>query len=161
MLRPTLLALALMTTPAFGLSCAPPNFGNAFNEAAAAEEVYSLVRGRFQEAGPIPDYVEGKPREFTYAFIGKQLGQSGFGETVTIPVIVKTECVSAWCGPVPPVDMSMMVFLEQVGADNVLTSHPCPKDYLVKPSLGQISAVRACMSKLECGPDELSVLGPQ
>ena len=159
MLR-TLLAFAMMTTPAFGLSCAPPNFGDAFNEAAQAEEVYSLRKGRFQEAGPIPEFVEGTPREFSYAFIGKQLGQSGFGETETLPVIVKTECVSAWCGPVPPVDMEVMVFLEQVGSDHVLTSHPCPKHYTVKPSLGEISAVRACMSKLECGPDELGALGP-
>jgi len=155
----SLLALALTATPAFGLTCAPPNFGEAFNEAAAAQEVYALMKGRFQEAGPIPELVEGKPREFTYAFIGKQLGQSGFGDTQTLPVIVKTECVSAWCGPVPPVDNELMVFLEQVGSDLVLTSHPCPKDYTVQPSLGQISAIRACMSKLECGPEELTALG--
>jgi hypothetical protein len=159
MLR-TLIAFAMMTTPAFGLSCAPPNFGEAFNEAAEAEEVYSLVYGRFQEAGPIPDYVEGQPREFTYAFIGKQLGQSGFSQTQTIPVIIKTECVSAWCGPVPPVDTQVLSFLEHVGSDHVLTSHTCPKDYKVEPSLGEVSAVRACMSNLSCGPEELGALGP-
>jgi len=159
MLRTTMIALGLMATPAFGLSCAPPNFGNAFNEAAAAEEVYSLVYGRFQEAGPIPELVEGEPREFTYAFIGKQLGQSGFGETQTVPVIVKTECLSAWCGPVPPVDTQLLAFLEQVGGDLVLSSHACPKDFKVEPSLGEVSAVRACMSNLKCGPDELGALG--
>ncbi len=155
MLRLTLL-LSMLCGPAFALSCKAPNFGENFNEAAAAEEVYSLMYGHIQPADPVPEYQEGKPREFVAAFIGKQLGGSGFSETVTLPVTVKTECVSAWCGPVPPFDEQMLVFIEQVGADLVLTSQACPGTYHLKPSLGQISAVRACMSALQCGAEEIS-----
>lgn len=159
MLRLTL-ALVMLCGPAFALSCKAPNFGENFNDAAAAEEVYSLMYGRIQPAGPVPDYQEGKPREVVVAFIGKQLGRTGFSETVTLPVTVKTECVSAWCGPIPPVDEQMLVFLEQVGADLVLTSQACPGSYHLNPSLGQISAVRACMSALECGAQEIGAFDP-
>ena len=117
--------------------------------------------GGFRRLDPIPEYEEGQPREFTYAFIGKQLGQYGFGETQTIPVIIKTECVSAWCGPVPATETQTMAFLEHVGSDLVLTSDPCPSDFKVQPSLGEVSAVRACMKNLSCGPDELAALGIQ
>lgn len=149
------LVLSLLAAPAFGLSCKAPNFGEAFNRAAVAEEVYALVYGRFQEAGPIPEYVEGQPREVVLAFIGKQLGQGGFTETQTIPVIVRTECVSAWCGPIPPLGDQMLVFLEQVGGDNVLTSQACPSDTHINPSFGQLTAIKACMSALNCGPEEI------
>ncbi len=147
--------LTFFASPVFALSCKAPNFGEAFNRAAAAEEVYSLVYGRFQEAGPVPEYVQGKPREVVLAFIGKQLGRTGFGEMQTIPVIVKTDCAGDWCGPLPPLGDQTMAFLEQVGSDLVLTSPACPGDYHVNPSLGQISAIRACMSALECGEDEI------
>lgn len=150
-----LIAACLCASQASALSCAPPNFGEAFNRAAAAEEVYSLMYGRFQEAGPIPEYVRGEPREVVLAFVGKQLGRSGFGETMTLPVIVKTECHSAWCGQLPALGDQTMAFLEQVGSDLVLTSHLCQRDFMANPSLGQISAIRACMNALECGTDEI------
>lgn len=155
MLRIVLL-LMLIASPSFGLSCKAPNFGEAFNRAAVAEEVYNLGYGQLREAGPIPDYVEGQPREVVVAFVGKLLGSSGFGETQSLPVTLKTNCVSAWCGPIPALGEQMLLFLEQGEGELILTSDACPGQYHLSPSLGQISAIRSCMSALECGPDELS-----
>jgi len=148
-------AFTMITTPAFALSCKAPNFGEAFNRVAAAEEVYNLGYGQLRDAGPIQEYVEGQPREVVVAFVGKLLGGNGFGETQSLPVTLKTECAASWCGPIPAFGEQMLVFLEQGEGELILTSSACPGDYHLNPSLGQVSAVRSCMSTLECGPDEI------
>lgn len=149
------LALSMMASPALALSCKAPNFGEAFNRIAEVEEVYNLAYGQLRDAGPIPEYVEGQPREAVVAFVGKMLGQNGFGETQSLPVTVKTECAASWCGPFPAFGEQMLVFLEQGDGELILTSYACPSDYLVNPSLGQVSAIRSCMSALNCGADEI------
>lgn len=155
MLRLTV-ALSLLIAPAANaLSCKAPNYGEDFNRIAAAEEVYSLAYGQFREAGPVPEYEDGEPREFVVAFVGKLMGSNGFGETQSLPVTIKTECASAWCGPVPTLETQMLVFLEQVPGALQLTSHVCPTDFFASPSLGQISAIRACMTDGTCGADEI------
>ena len=145
-----------LANPAFGLSCKAPNFAERFNYIAGVEEVYSLLHGRFQEAGPIPEPVAGQPREFALAFIGKAIGQQGSGETVTIPVIVKTSCVGEWCGPTPPLGENLLLFAEHLDQDHGLNVDACPADYHVNPSLGQLAAIRACMTDLQCGAEEIS-----
>lgn len=154
MLRLTL-AFFLVTGPAFGLSCKAPNLGEAFNRIAEVEEIYNLAYGQLRDAGPIPEYVEGQPREVVVAFVGKLLGTNGFGETQSLPVTVKTQCSASWCGPIPPFGEQMLVFLEQGNGELILNSYACPSDYLLKPSLGQVSAIRSCMASLECGADEI------
>lgn len=156
MLRLTVAFSLFLSQGAYALSCKAPNFGEDFNRIAAAEEVYSLAYGQFREAGPIPDYQEGQPREVVVAFVGKLMGSRGFGETQSLPVTIKTECASAWCGPIPTLNTQMLVFLEQVPGALQLTSHVCPTNFFANPSLGQISAIRACMTDGTCGDDEMA-----
>lgn len=153
-------ALLLISGPVYALSCKVPNFAEGFNRVAAAEEVYSLGYGRLKEIGPVPDYIRGKPREIAVEFVGKLMGSSNFGQTQTLHVTVITQCASAWCGPMPSTEEQMLVFLEQRNQELILTSHICPQDFHLSPSLGQVTAIRECMKALTCGDDEIKAFNP-
>lgn len=148
-------ALMLMAGPAFGLSCQAPNFGQSFNRAVAADEVYSLVYGQLREVAPIPEGVRGQPRTVPMQFVGKVMGANGFSETQTLSVTIETRCAGSWCGTIPTLEKPMLAFFEQREGGLVLTSHACTSDFHLNPSLGQVSAIRACMRAMDCGEDEL------
>lgn len=146
-------AVSLLAGPAFGLSCIPPNFAERFNEAAAAEEMYSLVYGVFEPMVPEGDLADAEAAP--YIFDGKQLGREGFGQTQAREVVVERTCAGSFCGPFPPSGVPMMALLEHRGTAQVLTADPCGNNVKLEPSFGQVGAIRACMTSLECGADEI------
>ena len=154
-MRSLFLVFLLGAAPAFGLSCKAPNFGESFNRVAAVEEVYSVGYGQLRPLGEVPPYVDGQPREVKMRFVGKMLGRLGFGETGTVDVTVATECAGSFCGPIPTTQTPMLAFLEHKSGGLALRSGACEPDFHLNPSLGQISAVRACMREGTCGDDEI------
>lgn len=154
MLLKIICALSLLAGPALGLSCKPPNFGERFNTAAAAEEMYSLVYGAFEPMVPQDDLADAMAAPFI--FDGKQLGREGFGQTQAREVMVERSCAGDFCGPFPPTGVPMMALLEHRGTVQVLNAGPCSNDVALEPSFGQVSAIRACMGSLECGAEEIS-----
>lgn len=154
-MRSLVFLAVMMASPAFGLSCKAPNFGEQFNYVAGVEEVYSVGYGQLRPLGEVPPYVDGQPRDVKMRFVGKMLGRLGFGETGTVDVTVKTECAGSFCGPIPTTQTPMLAFLEHQSDGLTLRSAACTPDFLLNPSLGQISAVRACMTSGTCGADEI------
>lgn len=159
MLSRAICALSLLASPAFGLSCKPPNFGEAFNHAAAAEEQYSLVYGVFEPFVSEEDLADAMAAP--YVFNGKQLGREGFGQTQAREVTVERSCAGDFCAPFPPSGIPVMVLLEHRGAAQVFSAAPCTDQIAIDPSFGQVGAIRACMSALECGPDEIGAFEPR
>ena len=155
MRRLGLMLFLLGATPAFGLSCKAPNFGEDFNRIAVVEEVYSVGYGQLRPLELVPDYVDGQPRSVKMQFVGKMLGRLGFGETGTVEVTVTTGCAGSFCGPIPTTQTPMLAFLEHKPAGLALRSGACAPDYHLTPSLGQLAAVRACMKAGTCGTDEI------
>lgn len=149
-------ALLGLAGPAAALSCMAPNFAEAFNRIAAAEEVYSVFYGQLRATETVPPYVEGQPRSVKMQLVGKELGRRGFSDTGTVDVTVETSCSGSWCGPIPATMTQMLVFLEHTEAGLRLTSHACQSDYHVEPSLGQVAAIRACMKDVQCHADEIA-----
>ena len=145
----------MLASPAFGLSCKAPNFGENFNRVAAVEEIYSVGYGQLRPLDGVPAYVEGQPRAVKMQFVGKMLGRMGFGQTGTVEVTVRTECAGSFCGPIPTTQTQMLAFLEHQAGGLALRSGACEPDYHLNPSLGQLSAVRACMTAGTCGADEI------
>ena len=154
-MRSLVLILSLLAAPAFGLTCKPRNFGEDFNRIAVVEEIYSVGYGQLREVDPIPDAVEGQPRSVRMRFVGKMLGGSGFGQTGSVDITVNMECAGSFCGPVPTTRTPMIAFLEHKDDGLALKSGVCAPDYLLSPTLGQLSAVRACMRLGACGEEEL------
>ena len=154
LLRAICAASLLLAGPAFGLSCKPPNFAEAFNRAAAAEEMYSLVYGIFEPVVSQDELADAMAAPFI--FDGKQLGREGFGQTQAREVTVERSCAGSFCAPFPPTGVPMMVLLEHRGTAQVLNAKPCGDEVMLDPSFGQVGAIRACMGRLECGPDEIA-----
>ena len=154
-MRSLVFCLLVLAGPAFGLSCKAPNFAEDFNRIAAVEEVYSVAYGQLREVGIVPPAVDGEPRSVKMRFVGRMLGQLGFGETGTVDVTVNTTCAGSFCGPLPTTQTPLLAFLEHGDGGMTLRSAACAPDYHINPSLGQVSAIRACMRELNCGADEI------
>lgn len=147
------LCLVLQAGTAVALSCKPPNFGEDFNRIARAVDLYTVAYGTLRLAGALQSYERGQPREILFEFNGKFIGHRQ--QKLTREVLVRTECTGAWCGQVPPEDTPIVMFLKHENAGMSLASGPCIKDYFAAPSLGRVSAIRACLRKGLCGDAEL------
>lgn len=153
LLRSICAASLFLAAPAHGLSCKPPNFGERFNEAAAAEEVYSLHYGVLTPGLDGDDLADGGSAP--YLFEGKQLGRQGFGETEEIGLILIRECAGSFCGPLPTSGVPLLLLAEHRGDAMVLTADPCGTNVSLEPGFGRVAAIRACMRALACGPEEI------
>lgn len=152
MLRLTLILTLLATGPVAALSCRPFTFADAFDRAAAAEEIYSLGFGVLSTQTPLANSRE--PAEVPARFEGQLLGLRGFGDGQVIEITIEKRCASAWCGQMPQMDVPALVLLQHDGAERKLISDLCDRDFLTEPSFGQVSAIKACMRAGHCGTDE-------
>ena len=153
-MRSLILAMisVIAASPALALSCKAPNFGEDFNRIARAVELYSVAYGTLRLAGTLQSYTRGEPREVLFEFNGTYLGQ---GATKRVAeVVVRTECVSAWCGQIPPEETPMLMFLQHERNGLSLLSGPCASDFFIAPSLGKVGAIRACLRMGRCGDAE-------
>jgi len=153
MLR-SLILLLLLPTHALALSCAAQNFGEDFNRIAEAPELYSILYGSLQSNEAISQAKTSAPREASYTFEGRYIGlrQDQAGE---LTITAKTSCIKSWCGGLPPVETPVLMYVQHDGAALTLASGACVKDFIVNPSLGQVTAIRACMRAGSCGAEEI------
>ena len=151
-----LAAAIALPSAATALSCKPPNFAEDFNRVSAADEVYSLVFGRFAESSE--DLADATNTELR--FTGKRLGVNGFRVEETFPVAVSRECVGDFCAPFPKTGTHFLAYFQHIGQGFAYVARPCAADLDLNPSIGRVSALRTCMRLGECGPDEISAFNP-
>ncbi|WP_112320309.1 hypothetical protein [Oceanibium sediminis] len=164
------LSMACLAAPALGLSCLPPNMGESYNRAAAADDVYLLVEGRFSTDAPLPAATPPEPKggagvppdrtgaEAVLAFSGRHLGIDRDGD-LEAEVSVSVNCLAVWCGSFPPLDTRVLAFVERTPEGDLrLAVDACPGQVLAAPTDRQINVLRACMANGACGSAELEAL---
>lgn len=142
---------AIEVSPASALSCMPPNFADDFNRAAEAEELYSLVYGTMD---PV-EAIDADAMEAEFRLTGRRLGRREFRAEETLRVNVARSCAGEFCAPFPPSGTPMLTLIEHMKDGSFLLEiAPCSGVVHLNPTLGRVSAIRACMRAGKCGPDE-------
>lgn len=158
--RFTVLILAagvLAATEAAALSCMRPDVRRSYAQAEAAQERYSIVRGRlsFDTAQlPQPDLKNQRARTVTIPgrLSGHGLTAQGFAAPFDRAITLEVSCVGAWCGSARP-GRDVLAFLRRDGAEYALEIGPCPFFLFPAPDTAQIAAVVACQAGGPCDPD--------
>ena len=139
--------------PAAALSCKPPNFALGFNVAADAEELYSLVFGVLSPLGS--EALLANATTARFHLNGRRLGRNAFRPEETLIVEIQRHCVNRTCAPFPKTGSPHLLLVEHRGNDLAMDLRPCGQNLHLNPSLGRVSAIRACMRKGHCGAAEI------
>ena len=149
-----LIVLTLLSgTQASALSCLRPDVAEAFNAAAASEDAYVVVHGRFKFTTP-PSRDTGNinaPREVSYIaqFDGRYLAEDGFRTAPSLPVTVTHTCTAAWCGQLTA-GVQTLAYLKQTATGYSIDVGPCGGQAFAEPSRQDLARVEACMRGDRC-----------
>lgn len=148
---------ALTATPAFSLSCLPPDAVRLYETARDAEESYMIVKGRLIETGPIaipqpdPNSIEQVPPVASTArFRGQALGPTDFSAPFVSPITVTVSCAMTWCGA-PVTDRDLIVALRVTELGYALDIGPCGGDTVPYDPEGE-ARLLDCHRGAECQP---------
>ncbi len=136
--------------PASGLSCLKPDIVAAFSDAAAADEVYVIVSGRFSD-GPGPrdgGTTGGEPRSYEAFFSGWTIFANGPEERINEPVRVFETCTAEWCAELP-MDTEVLTFLQRDpdGGKPTLVLNACQGNLFPEPTEAMMEAITTCFAK--------------
>lgn len=142
------LLLALVATPASALSCLPRTPVQAFEEAAASEARYSVVKGKLSfRAAAMPEHydVEAEDKVVTGFFRGEGLNLDGFTTPMAVPVALEVACSGPWCGTLVK-GQEYLLFLEKRADGYALEVSACPMFAFPNPDADTLEAMTACIN---------------
>ncbi|MDA7423792.1 hypothetical protein [Thalassococcus lentus] len=131
-MRNLLFSLAVvLASPAFGLSCLPPDIASDFKYANDSEDIWVVVEGtvRFDEK-KLPK-VNMKRQDKTpphtdipARFKGKSLSDTGFDRRFETPITLRIQCFGPWCGGASS-GANYLTFLKKEKGSYVMMADPC------------------------------------
>jgi ABC-type amino acid transport substrate-binding protein len=131
------------------LSCLRPDPFAAFDAAAAAEEAYIVVHGRFDfDESRLPG-LNGAPMALRVGFEGLGLTRDGFSVPVAREVVLDISCAGAWCGSLTP-GRPVLAFLERRADGLHLDLGACPTAVFDLPEPGTLRRLAACLDAPRC-----------
>jgi len=153
-----ILALFFASGPALALSCMRPDVARSYQNAAQAEDIYVVVRGRLTfDEGKLPksDGTAQGPETVTIParFDGKALSKVGFETAFARDITLEVVCFGPWCGGAKS-GVPYLAFLEKRGEDYVMVADPCGSWAFSEPSEEQVNQVESCMAGSGCEPLE-------
>ncbi|MBV7379879.1 hypothetical protein [Maritimibacter dapengensis] len=144
-------------SPALALSCLPFGPVQAFEEADAAEDVYTVVHGSlaFDQAKAPESYEqsreqtglgsESEPVTIPARVAGEALTREGFAGPWAADVTLEISCVGPWCGMVAPGD-DVLMFLKRAGESYVLEVGACRSMAFGDARDEDLRAMEACLA---------------
>ena len=162
----SIIAGAMLATPASALSCMRPNIATGFNWAQDSKDTFVIAVGTLTQTGVLvapSEEINGglslpKPGAYSADMDAQFLGQKGLGEGYVVPIEVHEECVAHWCGVFPPEDQELIMILRKDGDDLILDSSPCQGSYQANPTAKIIKTLRSCMKKGHCSDKQVMSL---
>ncbi len=147
---------ACLTTPAFALSCVPPDPAHSFVEADQAEAVYVVVYGKLSfdpSKSPVVDLEQQqaapKDTEISARLTGKSLSPVGFEAPFDHDITLNIKCFGPWCGEAVQ-DVPYLAFVEQQDAGYRLIVEPCARWAFPEPDADALKKVQQCMQGESC-----------
>lgn len=152
------IAFTLFAGPTLALSCLPPNVATSFNEAAASEKQYIVVRGKLvfdesklpetdlQNQAQTPPHVDIKAQ-----LTGKSLSRAGFNADFDRTITLRAQCFGPWCGRAVS-GADYLSFLEKTDDGYLLAVTPCGGYDFIDPTEEMLRKVVRCFKGDSCTP---------
>ena len=156
-----LLAVVLILVPgvAAALSCLPPNPGRELNANAENGRPTVVVAGTLLPPDHTPRRKGHATVTIRYRLQGLRLSADGEDAPFEAGVDYQSECVAAWCGPLPETATEGVFLVRDRGERRyLLITGPCPFGQYDVQTHDQLHALRACLAAGRCGPEELERL---
>ena len=121
------LTLAL-ASPAFALSCMPPDAVQLYEAARDSDDTYVVVRGRIDLSEPAkaPEPETEIPAITQAVMSGYALTQHGFGALFHRKIEIRATCLGPWCGSADGFKREQIAMLRVDGNDvYTLMAGPC------------------------------------
>lgn len=164
-MKPTtflILGLLFCANSASALSCAKVELGNMFNKISKSSDRYVLGVGRLNFSEKMSNekmsnetaqsliIIEQTPYSIKASFTGQFMGDNGLGTAKTVPVTVRVECMSMWCGEIPSTEETLVVFLKKSLSGYQLRLGACDGDYKTAPTPKEIDFLHTCFKEKKC-----------
>jgi hypothetical protein len=155
----TLAALASISAgPALSLSCLRPDAERSFAQAAASDDRYIVVHGRFSfDESTMPAFDERSDSEtldpIPARFSGMALNRDGFTIRYSTDLWLQPTCAGIWCGGMQPADDVLAFVRDRGDGTYELELGPCPFWVFNDPEPGVLDKMAACLAGTEqCEP---------
>ena len=149
--------LAALASPAFSLSCIPPDVARTYEDLHAAPEAYMVVHGTltFDESklpeADLDNQMDTTPLTKVPARLkGRALSRAGFKTPFDKQITMDVLCLGPWCaGGIS--GMNIMAFVESSSSGYTLTLGPC-YGYVFEPTAKALEQAESCMNGADCTP---------
>ena len=157
-MRWTLLIAMLLASPAYSLSCTPPDPVQDYKAAEASSARWGVAVGQLSfNEGKLPKVDMNRPDKvpekttIRAQFVGHSLNTDGFKTPFQANVTLQVSCILTWCGT-PRNGARYLAFIKHEGNKRVVFSDPCGSRLYPNPSRQDLQRIRDCFVGGPCRP---------
>jgi hypothetical protein len=155
----SVLALAILPSQVFALSCMRPDVAVSFQAAEAATEAYIVVYGvlsfdetRLPQADWENQAATPQHTRLKAQLAGQALSRRGFSVAFDQDITLDARCYGPWCA-LPRSGVEALIFLEREEDGGYLAAvDPCYSLYFPEPTQVQLGQAVSCMRGEDCVP---------